>query len=90
MHVIYFNLSYSPLKYPVPIALEKEFSQVETQYCTPSTSPLSSPPRIERLRLFDTPYTPKSLLRRSSMTETESSSSLEHNLINSVKNHSIR
>lgn len=94
IYVIILIFSYSPPKYPVPIALEKEFSQVETQYCTPdctpSTSPLSSPPRIERLRLFDTPYTPKSLLRRSSMTETEPSSCLEHNHINTVKNHSMR
>lgn len=49
--------------------IENDF--VCTPNHTPTISPLSSPPRIERLRLFDTPHTPKTLLRRSSMSERE-------------------
>ena len=59
-----------------PLCLDKEFSQCTSPFSSPvhtpsSSSPLSSPPRIERLMLFDTPHTPKSLLLRSSISENQ-------------------
>ena len=72
------SVSYSPMKFSFPIqplCLDKEFSQCTSPFSspvhTPSSSPLSSPPRIERLMLFDTPHTPKSLLRRSTISENQ-------------------
>uniref|UniRef100_A0A1X7UF81 Wee1-like protein kinase n=1 Tax=Amphimedon queenslandica TaxID=400682 RepID=A0A1X7UF81_AMPQE len=57
---------------------DEEYSLLPPRYLTPerstplsSLSPLSSPPRIDRLRLFDTPHTPMTLLRRSSMSEND-------------------
>lgn len=69
----------SPMKFSFPIqplCLDKEFSQCTSPFSSPvhtpsSSSPLSSPPRIERLMLFDTPHTPKSLLLRSSISENQ-------------------
>ena len=72
LSLFHFN---SPMKFALnPLCLENEFSHsslspYKTPVHTPYSSPLSSPPRIERLRLFDTPCTPRSLLRKSNITE---------------------
>lgn len=57
----------SPLKFTLhmkPMNLEREFFSPHHQ---------SSPPNIERLRLFDTPHTPRSLVRRSSASSRQCS-----------------
>lgn len=70
---------HSPLSYSMmvkPVCLEKELAEVASSPSspTPVTPPpysLSSPPHIECLRLFDTPQTPKSIIRRSSIMEVD-------------------